>query len=198
MKTKSVKSAKSKLFNCLLGFAFAFVAIISPASAQTTNTIYSDPLIGTAPADGSGFDNINGTTPAITTGGNKWLANSYGPDLTVTGLSAVRNATTFIDTAVLPLTLDGVGTYTLAVNAIQAYTSGDMFFGFMDTAGTTTFNRATSPAGIRFLGYGGGLKDYSLSTTTLAIYYGCADTVTGLAFTRVGELIDFIKDNSEL
>jgi beta-1,4-mannooligosaccharide/beta-1,4-mannosyl-N-acetylglucosamine phosphorylase len=32
----------------------------------------------------------------------------------------------------------------------------------------------------------------------IAIYYGCADTVTGLAFTRVDELIAFIKANSEV
>ena len=32
----------------------------------------------------------------------------------------------------------------------------------------------------------------------IAIYYGCADTVTGLAFCKVDELIDFIKENSEI
>ncbi len=32
----------------------------------------------------------------------------------------------------------------------------------------------------------------------LAIYYGCADTVTGLAFGRVDEVIDWLKANSEL
>jgi beta-1,4-mannooligosaccharide/beta-1,4-mannosyl-N-acetylglucosamine phosphorylase len=36
------------------------------------------------------------------------------------------------------------------------------------------------------------------ATGRLAIYYGCADTVTGLAFARVDELIEFIKSNSEL
>ena len=35
-------------------------------------------------------------------------------------------------------------------------------------------------------------------TGRIAIYYGCADSVTGLAFTQVDELIDFIKSNSEL
>jgi len=35
-------------------------------------------------------------------------------------------------------------------------------------------------------------------TGRIAIYYGCADTVTGLAFCQVDELIAFIKDNSEL
>jgi beta-1,4-mannooligosaccharide/beta-1,4-mannosyl-N-acetylglucosamine phosphorylase len=33
-------------------------------------------------------------------------------------------------------------------------------------------------------------------TGRIAIYYGCADTVTGLAFAQVDELIDFIKSNS--
>jgi beta-1,4-mannooligosaccharide/beta-1,4-mannosyl-N-acetylglucosamine phosphorylase len=33
-------------------------------------------------------------------------------------------------------------------------------------------------------------------TNRMAIYYGGADTVTCLAFTKVDELIDFIKDNS--
>ncbi len=32
----------------------------------------------------------------------------------------------------------------------------------------------------------------------IAIYYGCADTVTGLAFTQVDELVTFIKENSKL
>jgi beta-1,4-mannooligosaccharide/beta-1,4-mannosyl-N-acetylglucosamine phosphorylase len=32
----------------------------------------------------------------------------------------------------------------------------------------------------------------------LAIYYGCADTVTGLAFGRVGEVIDWLKANSQV
>jgi beta-1,4-mannooligosaccharide/beta-1,4-mannosyl-N-acetylglucosamine phosphorylase len=35
-------------------------------------------------------------------------------------------------------------------------------------------------------------------TGRLAIYYGCADTVTGLAFARVDEIIAFLKANSEL
>ena len=34
------------------------------------------------------------------------------------------------------------------------------------------------------------------STGRLAVYYGCADSVTGLAFSRVDELIKFIKENS--
>jgi beta-1,4-mannooligosaccharide/beta-1,4-mannosyl-N-acetylglucosamine phosphorylase len=33
-------------------------------------------------------------------------------------------------------------------------------------------------------------------TGRIAIYYGCADTVTGLAFTKLDELVDFIKKNS--
>ena len=36
------------------------------------------------------------------------------------------------------------------------------------------------------------------ATGRLALYYGCADTVTGLAFAQIDELIAFIKDNSEL
>ena len=35
-------------------------------------------------------------------------------------------------------------------------------------------------------------------TGRLAIYYGCADTVTCLAFAKVDELVDFIKSNSKL
>jgi beta-1,4-mannooligosaccharide/beta-1,4-mannosyl-N-acetylglucosamine phosphorylase len=35
-------------------------------------------------------------------------------------------------------------------------------------------------------------------TGRIAIYYGAADTVTGLAFTYLDELIDFIKENSEV
>jgi beta-1,4-mannooligosaccharide/beta-1,4-mannosyl-N-acetylglucosamine phosphorylase len=35
-------------------------------------------------------------------------------------------------------------------------------------------------------------------TGRIAIYYGCADTVTGLAFTQVDELLDFIRHHSEL
>src|SRR3954471_7397643 len=35
-------------------------------------------------------------------------------------------------------------------------------------------------------------------TGRMAIYYGCADTVTGLAFCHVDELIEFIKNNSRV
>ena len=35
-------------------------------------------------------------------------------------------------------------------------------------------------------------------TGRIAIYYGCADTVTGLAFCQVDELIAFIKANSRV
>ena len=35
-------------------------------------------------------------------------------------------------------------------------------------------------------------------TGRIAIYYGCADTVTGLAFCQVDELMEFIKNHSEL
>ncbi len=35
-------------------------------------------------------------------------------------------------------------------------------------------------------------------TGRIAIYYGAADTVTGLAFTQVDELLGFLKENSEL
>ena len=33
-------------------------------------------------------------------------------------------------------------------------------------------------------------------TGRIAIYYGCADTVTGLAFAQADELISYIKENS--
>ena len=35
-------------------------------------------------------------------------------------------------------------------------------------------------------------------TGRIAVYYGCADTVTGIAFCQVDELIEFIKSNSEV
>jgi beta-1,4-mannooligosaccharide/beta-1,4-mannosyl-N-acetylglucosamine phosphorylase len=35
-------------------------------------------------------------------------------------------------------------------------------------------------------------------TDRIAIYYGCADTVTGLAFGYVHEIMDYLKSNSEL
>ena len=34
------------------------------------------------------------------------------------------------------------------------------------------------------------------ATGRIAIYYGAADTVVGLAFTQVDELIKYIKDNA--
>ena len=39
-------------------------------------------------------------------------------------------------------------------------------------------------------------RGMSDSTGRIAIYYGCADTVTGLAFTTVDVLLDYIKENS--
>jgi beta-1,4-mannooligosaccharide/beta-1,4-mannosyl-N-acetylglucosamine phosphorylase len=35
-------------------------------------------------------------------------------------------------------------------------------------------------------------------TGRIAIYYGAADTVTGLAFGYVGEILAYLKDNSEV
>jgi beta-1,4-mannooligosaccharide/beta-1,4-mannosyl-N-acetylglucosamine phosphorylase len=32
-------------------------------------------------------------------------------------------------------------------------------------------------------------------TGRITIYYGCADTVTGLAFTEIGELYDYMRAN---
>jgi beta-1,4-mannooligosaccharide/beta-1,4-mannosyl-N-acetylglucosamine phosphorylase len=34
------------------------------------------------------------------------------------------------------------------------------------------------------------------ATGRIAIYYGAADTVTGLAFCQVDEMLDFVKGNS--
>ncbi len=34
-------------------------------------------------------------------------------------------------------------------------------------------------------------------TGRITIYYGCADTVTGLAFTEIGELFEYVKRNSD-
>ena len=34
------------------------------------------------------------------------------------------------------------------------------------------------------------------ATGRIAIYYGCADTVTGLAFTTVDTLLNYVKENS--
>jgi beta-1,4-mannooligosaccharide/beta-1,4-mannosyl-N-acetylglucosamine phosphorylase len=39
---------------------------------------------------------------------------------------------------------------------------------------------------------------YDKPTGRIAIYYGAADTVTGLAFTQVDALLDYMKHNSEL
>ena len=36
------------------------------------------------------------------------------------------------------------------------------------------------------------------ATGKIAIYYGCADTVTGIAFCEVNEMIEFILNNSKL
>lgn len=36
------------------------------------------------------------------------------------------------------------------------------------------------------------------ATGRITLYYGCADTVTGLAFTEVNELFDFVKKNSSV
>lgn len=35
-------------------------------------------------------------------------------------------------------------------------------------------------------------------TDRVAVYYGCADTSTGLVFGRIGEIIDFVKQNNAL
>ena len=43
----------------------------------------------------------------------------------------------------------------------------------------------------------GGETDETIETLSfIAIYYGCADTVTGLAFGYISEIIEFTKKNS--
>jgi beta-1,4-mannooligosaccharide/beta-1,4-mannosyl-N-acetylglucosamine phosphorylase len=39
---------------------------------------------------------------------------------------------------------------------------------------------------------------YDAKTGRIAIYYGAADTATALAFSQIDELIDYIKNNSEI
>ena len=39
---------------------------------------------------------------------------------------------------------------------------------------------------------------YDPGSGKIAIYYGGADTVTGLAFCKLDELLDFLKHHSEL
>jgi beta-1,4-mannooligosaccharide/beta-1,4-mannosyl-N-acetylglucosamine phosphorylase len=39
---------------------------------------------------------------------------------------------------------------------------------------------------------------HDAATGRIALYYGCADTVTSLAFCYVDELIDYIISNSEV
>ena len=58
------------------------------------------------------------------------------------------------------------------------------------------------PAGkVRIGGFGGvhGLAGYLVvdpATGRVAVYYGCADTVTGLAFGYIPEIIDFTRKNN--
>jgi beta-1,4-mannooligosaccharide/beta-1,4-mannosyl-N-acetylglucosamine phosphorylase len=39
---------------------------------------------------------------------------------------------------------------------------------------------------------------YDAASGRIALYYGCADTVTSLAFCYINEIIEFLKSNSEL
>jgi beta-1,4-mannooligosaccharide/beta-1,4-mannosyl-N-acetylglucosamine phosphorylase len=39
---------------------------------------------------------------------------------------------------------------------------------------------------------------YDQPTGRIALYYGGADTVTGLAFCKVEEVMDFLKHNSDV
>ena len=39
---------------------------------------------------------------------------------------------------------------------------------------------------------------HDAETGRIAIYYGAADTYTAVAYTKVDELIDYIKNNSQL
>ena len=39
---------------------------------------------------------------------------------------------------------------------------------------------------------------YEKSSGKIAIYYGGADTVTALAFCKIDEVLEFLKNNSEL
>ncbi|MCK4999410.1 MAG: glycosidase, partial [Anaerohalosphaera sp.] len=35
-------------------------------------------------------------------------------------------------------------------------------------------------------------------TGRIAVYYGCADTVTSIAFCKVDEVVEYLKNNSEV
>jgi len=39
---------------------------------------------------------------------------------------------------------------------------------------------------------------FDITTGRIAIYYGCADTVTSLAFCNVEEVVEFVKNDSQL
>gem|GEM_PF-1869160 len=57
------------------------------------------------------------------------------------------------------------------------------------------FNSAVVPFGDAFAGV---FRCADAPTGRIALYYGCADTVTGLAFCQVDEVLQFLKENSEL
>lgn len=38
---------------------------------------------------------------------------------------------------------------------------------------------------------------HDAATGRIAVYYGCADTYVGVAFTTVNEVVDYIKANSQ-
>src|SRR5579871_3714247 len=88
--------------------ALALLSFVSNASAQTI--IYQDPLLGTAPPDGSAGDdnNINRRQPATDIPDAGWIATDYyGPNLTTAGLADWRYGNNLAATAELPITMDG-------------------------------------------------------------------------------------------
>ena len=134
--------------------AVAPLALASLASAQTT--IYSDPLIGTAAANGSGYQTLAGTQPATDVTNAYWNAQYYSaPSLTTAGLDNYRYNNNLSYTALLPLKLDGTGVYTLSVNAVMpvgGYNSID--FGFTESNQNTN-NSLNGSATAAYIDLGG-------------------------------------------
>jgi len=174
--------------NCFILAAIAILTILETSSSLHAQVLYSDPLTGSG-----NLDVIQGKTPTTTTGSATWVANSYGPTETTTGLTDGFNGGNFFtETAYLPLTIDGSGIYTLSVTSYVSSASNEgMQLGFIYCTQGTTSGLSTSSA-VAYTGINGGQNASGGATS----YYGGGNAATTASSFNTANVFTITLDSS--
>jgi hypothetical protein len=141
-------------------------------TAKADTVIYQDSLTGTGSADGSTYQTVAGTQPAIDLPNATWNAQYYAaPNATPLGWNSYHGTYSNSFSAQLPLTLDGTGVYTFSVDVnygTNVYQNLD--FGFIPSGQSTSSNPDSSTSFALIEVQGGG---------PATAFYGNGTTATG-------------------